>query len=253
MRTFVLVVVAVYVYLALALGATPRAQAASAEEIVNSVDAKLMLSPSQSFEYEAITKEPGKADRSLVFAVGIKGKEWRRLEFLAPGDVKGMRILVRSVSETYVYLPAYKKVRRVASHVKDQGFMGTAFSSDEMSLAALAPVFTAQLAEETDKAWKLTLSRREGNGFIYPKIMVEVRRDIGQPVEIRYLNEKDECVKTETRLKYSCKGPICTPEVIRMVDHSQGDRTSELVRRKWNPEANLDDDYFTVRALQRGT
>ena len=28
----------------------------------------------------------------------------------------------------YVYLPAYNKIRRVASHASNQGFMGTMFS-----------------------------------------------------------------------------------------------------------------------------
>lgn len=33
----------------------------------------------------------------------------------------------------YVYLPAFGKVRRIASHTKDQGFLGLTFSQDDMA------------------------------------------------------------------------------------------------------------------------
>jgi outer membrane lipoprotein-sorting protein len=227
------------------------AAAADGNQVLAQVDAAMTRATDQSFEYEAITKEAGKPERSMAFDVFIKGKEWRRIDFLAPGDVKGMRILVRSVSNLYVYLPAYKKVRRVASHVKEQGFMGTSFSHDEMSLVTFSPVYTAKLLEEADKFWKLEATIKPDAVFPYPRLLMEVRKDIQQPVQIDYFNDKGLHVKTETRLKYSCQDKICTPGIIKMVDHTRGDMESSLNMRKWQPNSGLDDDFFTVRALQR--
>ena len=65
------------------------------------------------------------------------------------------------------------------------------------------------------------------------------------------INDKGVKVKTETRLKYACQKDICTPGVIKMVDHTRGDMESELLMRQWQPNPGLDDSFFTVRALQR--
>jgi hypothetical protein len=58
-------------------------------------------------------------------------------------------------------------------------------------------------------------------------------------------------VKTETRLSFKCQGEICTPTVVKMVDHTRNDLESTLKMRAWSPNSGLDDSFFTVRALQR--
>ena len=65
-----------------------------------------------------------------------------------------MKILTRAAQDMYVYLPAFKKVRRLASHVKEQGFMGTAFGHEEMSLVRLARSSRAtSLSKVTTTGW----------------------------------------------------------------------------------------------------
>jgi len=40
---------------------------------------------------------------------------------------------VRARAELYIYLPAYNKVRRVASHATKGGFLGTTYSNEDIS------------------------------------------------------------------------------------------------------------------------
>lgn len=213
--------------------------AKDSSDILAQVDDALTNAKDQAMEFELVTQEPGKAARNMVFKVFVKGREWRRIDFVAPGDVKGMRILVRSADNMYVYLPAYRKVRRVASHVKEQGFMGTAFSHDEMSLVTFGPTFTSKLVEEGDKFWKLALTRKEGSEFPYAKLNLEVRKDLKQPVEIQYFNEDGVKVKTEVRLGFKCQEGLCAPSVIKMTDHTRNNLVSELKMRKWSPDSGL--------------
>ena len=63
----------------------------------------------------------------------MKGEK-RLTEFTDPPEMKGMRILILSPTRMYIYLPAYKKVRRVASHVSAQGLLGPAFASDDLAV-----------------------------------------------------------------------------------------------------------------------
>lgn len=224
----------------------------SGDEAIQQADAAMTTAVSQYFVYEAATQEPGKEERVFSFAVTIKGREWRRIEFLAPGDIKGMKILVRSVSSMYVYLPAFGKVRRLASHVKAQGFMGTAFGHEDFSLATYGGYFTGQMVAETERSWKVEASRREGAEVPFSKLMLEIRRDILQPVKIEYFNDRGVKTKTETRIEFKCIGTACSPRMIKMVDHTRNDIETTLVRREWKPNPDVPDSFFTVRALQRG-
>jgi hypothetical protein len=238
------------VALLMLIGSTVSAK--SGDDILQLVDAAASAAQDQSFQYECRTSEAGKDDRVLVFDVYIKGTKWRRIDFVSPGDVKDMRVLVKSTESMYVYLPAFKKVRRLASHVKEQGFMGTSFSHDEMSLVTYAPSFSAKLLQESKRGWTLEAKRRTGVSFPYPKLILEIRKDIKQLVEIQYFNDQGIHSKTETRLNYNCERKVCAPGKLVMVDHTRNDLKSTLTRLKWKPNSGISDKIFTLRALQRG-
>ena len=221
------------------------------DQIMKRLDAALTVNSSNIYHSELITEEKGKKPKVLRFQVFIKGNKWRRIDFQSPGDLKGMRILSLDIGQMYTYLPAYKKVRRIASHVKAQGFMGTAFSHDEMAIATYGNVYQAKLTSSDDKQWKVELQRRPGQIFPYPKLEMEIRKDIQLPSLIRYFNDKGTLIKTETRASYVCEHGHCVSRILSIVDHTRNDIKSTIVQRKWNLKANLDDSFFTVRALQR--
>jgi hypothetical protein len=222
------------------------------ERILARVDHELTKADDQYFVYDLVTYEPGQPEpRVLRFEVTIKGTRRRRVEFLAPGDVRGMRYLILDIDRSYVYMPAYKKVRRVASHVRSQGFMGSAFSIEESSIVTYGDVYRAKLTGQDEEHWQLELTRRPGQSFPYPRLEMDVRRDVLQPGEIRYYGAEDRHLKTETRPAYDCRGKLCNSKVMTMIDHSRGDLKSSMIRREWKPNSGVRDSFFTVRALQR--
>ena len=108
------------------------ALAASGDEVLSMMHESSTRAADQFFEYELINEEPGREAKMMALKVHIKG-ERRMTEFLAPGDMKGTKVLVRSRAELYIYLPAYNKVRRVASHATKGGFLGTTYSNEDIS------------------------------------------------------------------------------------------------------------------------
>jgi hypothetical protein len=227
------------------------AGALSAEQIVADTDRAMTRARDQYFEYDLITYEPGKDPRVLKFQVHIQGDKHRRIEFTAPGDVKGMRFLVLDVDQMYVYMPAYKKVRRVASHVKSQGFMGSAYTQDAMSLTKFGDVFSPRLLGEDAESWQVELTKRPEKAYSYPKLVVRIRKDIHQPIAVEYYNEKDQKVRSEVREGFQCKDQMCNPRKMTMTDHTRGDLKSVMVQRAWKANTGIDEREFTVRALQR--
>jgi hypothetical protein len=221
------------------------------ERVLRLMDEAMTQAQDQYFVQDIITQEPGKEPRKMKMRVRIKGKEWRRVDFFEPGDVKGMRVLVRSVTQMYVYLPAYRKVRRVASHVRSQGFMGTTLSHDDISIVTYSPLFGAKLLSENDTHWTIQATLKEGKEFPYAKLEFDVLKNNKQPSEIRYFNDKGVKVKTEYRSNYDCQGTICNPKKLKMVDHTRNGMWTEINCHEWEVNTGVKDSYFTVRSLQR--
>jgi hypothetical protein len=215
------------------------------------VDNAIFKAKTQYFEYEATINIPDKDPRKLTLAVYLKD-QWRFTEFLAPSDVKGTKVLILSPSQMYVYLPAFKKVRRIASHVTDQGFMGMNFAQDEMAITSYAKMFDGAIASEDDKTRKLILTKKKDSEAPYPKLEMTVEKSKNLPTLVKYFSDSGAHIKTETRSEYTCEKEFCSPKTMKMVDHTKNDASTTLSRVKWKVNIDIPDSRFSKRALEEG-
>ena len=203
------------------------------------------------FKFSATTQEAGKAPRVMGFEVQNKGTN-RLVKFDAPSDMKGTRVLVLSRQQMWVYLPAYKKVRRVASHVKQQGFMGTMYSDEDMSTTHYSEAYDARTASEDETSITLSLKPKPGAQSGYAGLEMVLRRDLMLPSEIRFFNATGQHIKTETRPEYDCAQSVCTPKIMKMPDHTRGDAFTVLEAKARRVNQGVSDVSFSVRYLERG-
>jgi len=244
----VLVLFLVGSVLSLVLAPTPG-HAASGDEILAKMDEAMTRAEDQFFEYDVVHTDPGKAPKLMTLRVWIKG-QMRITEFLAPGDMKGTKALVRSRTQMYLYLPAYNKIRRVASHATKGGFLGTTFSNEDISTTTYGDVYAASSSSEEDGKWTVEATPREGIKAAYGKLVFIIGQELMLPIEIRYFNAKGQHTKTETRTEYGCKGNICNAGVMRMLDHSKNGAWTELRKTAWKVNTGLSDAEFSLRRLQ---
>ncbi len=225
------------------------ARADDAEAQLAQVDEALNQAKDQFLDYEMVDIKDGK-ERTLRLEVSIKGEK-RLTAFTAPADLRGTKVLIVSPTQMYIYLPAYKKVRRIASHVTEQGFMGTTYSNDDLALTRYAPLYAAKIVSSDEDKSKLELTKKSGAVAPYARIVMTVEKKRSLPLEMEYFDDAGNKVKTETRSEYTCEGKVCAPEVIAMRDHTDGDHVSKLVRKKWKVNGGLSDRLFTKRNLAR--
>jgi hypothetical protein len=231
------------------LSSSPAHADAAGDKLLAAMDASLNRAKTLIFEYEVVNQEPGKAERKLGMMVRLKGDK-RFSEFLAPADMKGTKVLIMSPTQMYVFLPAFGKIRRIASHVADQGFLGLAFSQDDMATTSYSGAYTGQIASETPTQWKLTATPKAGQTTTYGKIEFTITKDKVKtvPSELRYFNAAGTNIKTETRSDYTCEGDVCSPKELKMVDNTKGNWT-KLTRKSWKVNETISDDVFTTRNL----
>jgi outer membrane lipoprotein-sorting protein len=200
-------------------------------------------------EYDGTTTETGKADKKIGLNVWIKGEK-RLTEFTAPADLKGTKVLILSPSEMYVYLPAFGKVRRIASHTSDQSAFGMAFAQADLATQKYAGDYDVAQDSSGDKEVKITLTPKSGKTPAYGKIQMTIAKDKNVPTEIKYYNTEGKHVKTETRTGYSCESDVCTPGTLKMVDHTKN-LTTTLTRKKIKVNEAINDDTFSKRNLEK--
>lgn len=225
---------------------------AKGDKLLGAIDATIYKAKTQYLEYEATIRVPEKSDRTVKLAVWMKN-DWRLSEFLAPSDVKGTKVLILSPTQMYVYLPAYKKVRRIASHTTDQGFMGMNFTQDELSITNYAKMYTATVAKDDGKLVTLALAAKKDANAPYPKIELVCDKAKNLPVEIRYFNDEGTKLKTETRGAYTTEKECHAPAELKMVDHMKGGASTTLSRKAWKVNIDIPDSKFSKRALEEGS
>ena len=231
-----------------------NANALTADEIVRNMDEAMNRAEDQTIDWEVINQEPGKKDPKLMaFTSTVKGP-LALTDFSAPADLKGTRVLILGRQQMYIYLPQYSKVRRVASHTTQQGFMGTTFSFDDMNAGQFGDVYDAKLESEDGKVAQLTLTAKPDAGAPYAKAELKVDLEMFHPLEFKYFNDKGQHVKTETRSGYECneEANVCLGGSHKMEDLTREGAWTELKRVGWKLNTGVDDDVFTTRNLQRG-
>lgn len=234
------------------LAASLPAWSMTGDEIMAAMDEATNRHDDQFFKYEVRNKEPSaKEPKSMVFTTQLKGKK-SLTEFLSPGDIKGTRVLVLSRTQMYIFLPQFNKIRRVASHATEMGFMGTTLTNDDMATLAYGDLYNVTVESEDDAQWVLTATAKAPDDVVWANMKFTVIKESFLPTKIEYVNEKGEVARTMDRSEYTCEGNICTARVMRMTDHSRGEAWTELIRTEWNVNQGVDDGLFSVRELQRG-
>lgn len=212
-------------------------------------EAAMNRAKSHYFEYEAKTQEPGQQEKTRVINVWMKGEK-RLVEFTAPADLKGTKLLILSPTEIYAYLPSFGKVRRIAGHTTDQSAFGMAFSQDDLATQKYSGSYAASQDSATDKEVKLSLTPLPGKATPYSKIQMTITKDKSVPVEIKYYGSDGKAVKTESRSGYTCTGDVCTPGTLQMIDHTKN-LTTKLTRKTWKVNEAISDDVFSKRSLEK--
>lgn len=239
------------VFLAVGAGGSFAHADEKGDKALSSLDQTIFKAKTQQFEYDVSIQVPEKAERKLKLAVFMKG-EFRFSEFLAPSDVKGTKVLVLSPTQMYVYLPAFKKVRRIASHVTDQGFMGMNFAQDELAITSYPKMYSATVASDDGKTMKLALAAKPGADAPYEKLEITLDKAKNLPSEIKYFSGTGTLLKTETRGDYACEKETCFPKTLKMVDHTKNGAATVLKVIKSKINEDIPDSRFSKRALEEG-
>ncbi len=225
----------------------------SGPELLGKVDKQLNAFTDGVFESKLLVKTPDGTSREYGFTTFQKNPDKRLVRFTAPGDVKGMGVLVENAETMYVFLPGFQRVRRMGTHIKNQTFMGSDFSFEDMSQTSFAPTYDAKLIAQDDKTYTLDLTQKAGKDLEFPHIKMVIDKTFYGPLKMEYLDGSGKKLKTQLREDYKKDGSEhWNPGKVIITDHRRNDHTSEIVFTSTKLNSGLSDDLFTQRSLIRG-
>jgi hypothetical protein len=205
----------------------------------------------RSLSIAALRGAPGKGDKTLV-------------RFTAPNDIRGTSFLVwehpEGDDERFLYLPALGRVRRVAGQEKQESFVGSDLSYEDIGgrdVADYSYAFASENATWTapdgskHAAWALESRARDANAE-FPRSVSLVLKDRLVSVHADIFNRRNERTKVFDVTRLERVDGIWS--ALDLVVANERDKTrTELTTSSLRYNVGLTDDDFSRRQLEQGT
>lgn len=221
----------------------------------------------QDMQMILIDKNGGERRRTMRSLGMDRGEDnWSIMFFLDPADVKDTGFLTYDYDDTkkdddqWLYLPALKKTKRIASGDKSGAFMGSDFTYADMTERNLDLYDYKLLQEDEIKGHKVWVVEAIPNdpGEIketgYTKQIVWVRQDNNVIIRAKSWVKKGARNKYFDVKKLELIDGIWTPTELHMTT-KKGSKTLHktiLVNQNVKYGQEMDDSSFSVRKLEQG-
>ncbi len=179
------------------------------------------------------------------------------MTFLSPADVKGTKFLnyehINKDDDQWLYLPALKRVKRIASKNKSGSFMGSEFSYEDLSSFSIQKYNFSGEAElvklngiDTYKGSRVPKSKN--SGYTKQISWIDSKNFLIQKVE--YYDRKHELLKTSVFEDYKKISGIWRIGKMTMTNH-QNDKKTILVWENETIKNGLKEKNFHKRVLKK--
>lgn len=235
---------------------TAQSQELSADEIMVKVDTRTIPADMVSDMTMDLIDKRGNT-RSRAVNTNRMSDDKMIMWFLKPADIKGSSFLRISYDDRdddmWIYLPAFRKVRRIASHAKKGSFMGSDFTYEDMGDRKVKD-YTYKKLKESDKfgeydCWVVESTPVEGLVTDYSKIFSWIWKDDFFPVKEEFYDKRGNLKKVK-EAELIKTGKYWTPGKMTMEDIKSMHKTV-LVFDKIEVDTGLDEKVFSTNYLKR--
>jgi hypothetical protein len=186
----------------------------------------------------------GDGDKSLVI-------------FDQPRDVAGTALLSFTHKEgpddQWLYLPALKRVKRIASDNKSGPFMGSEFAYEDIASQEVEKYTYKYLRDETLDGLDVFVFERypEDKKSGYTRQIIWLDKEHYKERKIEYYDRKKTLLKTLTFADYQqFRDSFWRAQDMLMVNHQTG-KSTRLLQTNYDFAAKLDDRDFDKNSLKR--
>lgn len=177
--------------------------------------------------------------------------------FDEPKDVNGTAFLnfshAKEPDEQWIYLPALKRVKRIASRNKSGPFMGSEFAYEDMTAFEVEKYTYNYLGEDTVQNRKMFIVEQtpidEFSGYTRQKVWIDQERYI--PYKIEYFDKKGSLLKTLELNEYTLYLDKYWRALRTEMFNEQNGKSTEIITHEIEFKTGLEDSDFDKNSLKR--
>ncbi len=250
------------IFALLLIAAAPlTAQAPDGEEVMRMVDDRYTGETSRNTTtITLINKRDNSRVREIIsYTKDYGDTEKNVMVFQQPRDVAGVGYLAYSYDEigkdddTWLFLPALKRSRRISGSSRNDYFMGTDFTYDDMGDRKVEEDthnLTGEVIIEGHPCWVVESIPRE-SGYIYSRRVTWIRQDVLIAIKVEYYDRQGDLQKILTTSDIAEIDGIWTVRRIEM-DNIQKEHRTILEFKDIQYNLRVEDSFFSVATLERG-
>ncbi|MCK4396193.1 outer membrane lipoprotein-sorting protein [candidate division WOR-3 bacterium] len=194
----------------------------------------------------SFSKDYGKDSKSIIY-------------FKKPADVKGTGFLSweyddpNKDDDRWLYLPALKKIRRISGSSKNDYFMGTDFTYDDLGDRSVDEdnhTFLREKEIDGTICWIIE-SIPKNKDDMYSRVIKWIRQDALMPVKVEFYDKQGNFLKILTVSDIRKQDGIWTAFRMEM-DNIQDKHKTILEITEMHYNQGLKDNFFKVSTLESG-
>jgi len=244
--------------------ASPALMAADGAGVIKESERRIKSSTEKTVYKMDLLDAGGQVSQSRDIELYYKkadGSESTLFKFTAPPVVQGTGLLIvdtaKPVNDIWMYLPATRRIRRIAGAEKSNWFMGTEFTHEDFE-DYKSSAYTFQLDKEDEacgdqqrcfvvSAVASDAAEKEASG--YGKKVYWIEKQSMYPVRVDYLDKSGAPAKRLDVRKLAHVGNYWRPQMYEMRNLANG-RTTRLTAVSREVDGKLDDHFVSQRYLR---
>ena len=168
-------------------------------QILDRIDDAINGPKDQSYTVHLVLTDQDGSQKTREMVMLQKGRDKRLVRFIAPADQRGIAFLSLPGDLQYLYLPAFNKVRRIASSVKNTNFAGTDFTYEDLEAVKWSTRWTAVIKSRDADTTVMELAAKPGISTDYSRQLVTIRNDNFYPIRVEYYDKSGNLSKILVR------------------------------------------------------
>lgn len=175
-----------------------------------------------------------------------KGADKKLFRYTFPKNDEGISTLSLPDGTVYLYLPMFKKPKKITNMAEGNAFNSSDFSIQDMATKPYAEAYTPKLVKTTDNTYVLDLKPKADKPR-YGRLTLTVNKSHHYLEKIEYFDKNGQKVK-EAVYKYKKIGNYWVADHVTMKDLKK-EHMTRLVMSNIKINQGLKDDLFTVENL----
>ena len=175
-----------------------------------------------------------------------KGTQMKLFRYVYPASDSGIATLSLPNGEIYLYLPLFKKPKKITNLAESNAFNSSDFSIEDMATSAYADKYTPSLKSSSGTNYVLDLTPKISNTS-YKHLVVYINKQNFYPEKFEFYDKKNVMVKTSKYHHVKING-FWIADRVSMEDLKKMHKTT-LYMSDIKLNQGLSDDLFTLENL----